>query len=158
MEIDYMINKKRISVLNNRGTTMLETLISFLVLVIVLAALYSMIRFSSNLRMRAIDTANVKNEFNQEIYKTSVDNSKVQSYYYIGKNADDNITMFSLKPDMEKTAKNNWDISNGENTVYNFSRSVKIPTVDATAYVSKDKRIDDENLVRPKVLVFHYNK
>ena len=54
---------------NNAGSTMVETLISFVVLVIVFAALFGMIRFSSNLRMRAIDTADVRESFNDEIYK-----------------------------------------------------------------------------------------
>ena len=44
---------------NDAGNTMIETLVSFVILLIVMAALYAMVLFSTNLRMRAIDTATI---------------------------------------------------------------------------------------------------
>ena len=95
-----MINRKGFIcqkiIKNNSGTTMMEVLVSFVVLMIVMAALYGMVRISSNLRMRAVDTANIREEFNSEIYKNH-SSDKVDTYYYNGKCAPDRLTMFTLK-------------------------------------------------------------
>ena len=152
------------SLMNNKGSTMIETIVSFVVLIIVFAALYGMVRFSSNLRMRAVDTANVHSEFYSEIYKTTGRNN-VQKYNYPGKYApDDNFTMFFLKPDIPtdtesgKTSSYNLNMNNAAVSVSSFSGQIKVPCIDATGYVSLDSRITSDNLVTPKVLVFEYHK
>ncbi|MBP3233973.1 MAG: hypothetical protein J6M65_06080 [Eubacterium sp.] len=150
---------------NNSGSTMVETLISFVVLVIVFAALFGMIRFSSNLRMRAIDTADVREKFNDEIYKSGNKND-VEIHEYFGAHstiADNSDTMFYLKLNVDpgKTDASNLDPASGELTEelrVKFIKSIPVPNIDGTGMVSKDSRISEEKLAPPKVLKFEYNK
>lgn len=142
---------------NNKGTTMIETIVSFVVLLIVIAGLTAMIRFSSNLRMRAVDTANVRAEFNKEIYKKNPNTSIVSEYSYIGKSAPDKKTMFYFVVSDETSAEN-LDTVNGDATTYDFKQNIKVPNIDATGYVGIDARIANENLVKPKVLMFRYHE
>lgn len=53
---------------NNKGTTMVETIVAFLVLIIILGIIYGMIAFSSTLRMRAHDTDMAIQRFSREMY------------------------------------------------------------------------------------------
>ena len=53
---------------DNKGTTMFETLVAFTVLSIILVALFRMIMFSSELRMRASDMNSIMKTFNTELY------------------------------------------------------------------------------------------
>lgn len=53
---------------NNKGTTMLETLVAFTVLMVILAVLYAIIAFCSELKMSATDMNNAMQEFSQELY------------------------------------------------------------------------------------------
>lgn len=141
---------------DNRGTTMVETLVSFVVLMIVLAALYGMIRLSSNLRMRAVDTANVRAAFNAEIYKKTP-SSNVKKYFYEGKSAPDKTTMFTLK--LSSLTKNaNLQVTETTVDRSRYSDSIRIPNTDAVGFVSSDPSIQDENLVPPKVVLFKYHK
>lgn len=148
---------------NNGGSTMVETLVSFVVLVIVLAALYGMIRFSTNLKMRAIDTASVRESFNEEIYKTG-NKKDVEVHEYIGEHStDDSDTMFYLKVNMDpgKTDHSNLDPNSSELSEelrVKFIKSISMPNIDATGMVSTDSRISEEKLAPPKVLSFEYNK
>ncbi len=66
----------------NKGTTMLEVLIAFTVLMIVLGVIYKMISFSSELRMEAADIRNAQTEFEAELYKSTPDDTKVTVYPY----------------------------------------------------------------------------
>lgn len=60
----------------NRGTTMLETLVAFSVLMVILGVLYNIIAFCSVLRMQSADTNTSMQIFNREIYNSkSVDSS-----------------------------------------------------------------------------------
>ena len=150
---------------NNDGSTMVETLISFVVLVIVFAALFGMIRFSSNLRMRAIDTADVRESFSDEIYKSG-DKNNVEIHEYIGAHstiADNNDPMFYLKLNVDpgKTDCTNLDVNSSElsnELRVKFIKSIAVPNIDATGLVSKDPRINEEKLAPPKVLKYEYNK
>lgn len=150
---------------NNEGSTMVETLISFVVLVIVFAALFGMIRFSSNLRMRAIDTADVRESFSDEIYKSG-DKNNVEIHEYIGAHsniADNSDSMFYLKLNVDegKTDCTNLDVNSDDLTNelrVKFIKSIAIPNVDAKGLVSKDPRISEEKLAPPKVLKYEYNK
>ena len=72
-----------IDCLNNKGTTMVETLVAFVVLMIVLLALFKMVTFSSQLKMRSIDTSRVLQVFNQEIYKNNNVYEKVHRVKYV---------------------------------------------------------------------------
>ena len=156
---------------SNEGSTMIETLVSFVVLMIVIAALYGMVRFSSNLRMRAIDTANVRSEFNSQIYNNNP-GTTIESYYYIGentKNDSERTPMFYLMVDTSTgaTSSKNLDTSSTSDEVSESIKSqfaesskkkaIKLNDINAVGYVSTDSRITDENLVPPKVLVFEYD-
>jgi hypothetical protein len=151
-------NFKRISIYlnNNEGSTMVETLVSFVVLSIVLVALFAMVKFSSNLRMRAVDTADVRNEFNLELYKTTPDPDVVETYSYLGKSQDD-MTMFMLRLS-DETDDYNLLLGGSATPKSNFEKNVKIPNLDAVGYVSKNPRISQEKLATPKALMFMYHE
>ncbi|MCR4847203.1 MAG: hypothetical protein K5865_10735 [Eubacterium sp.] len=70
---------------NNKGTTMMETLVAFVVLAIILVALYRMIVFSSELRMRATDMNSMMQTFNKELYSSGA-LSKVEKIPYTTNN------------------------------------------------------------------------
>ena len=161
---------KKMGCINNSGSTMIETLVSFAVLVIVFAALFGMIRFSSNLRMRAVDTAEVSQSFNGEVYKRSGMND-VDVYAYTGWHAADNTSMFNLRLDTEKTKQGNVDttsnvapadkgesVSKSTTLTMKYDKSIKLINIDATGYVSVDSRIKSEHIATPKMLLFRYNK
>ena len=65
----------------NKGTTMVETIVAFVVLTIILVALYRMIMFSSELRMRATDMSNIMKEFNTELYSKGTLNNVTKEPY-----------------------------------------------------------------------------
>ena len=149
---------------SNRGSTMVETLVAFVVLMIVFAALYGMVRFSANLRMRAVDTANVRDSFNTEIYKKSIDDmAMVDVHRYIGDTDQDRRTMFMLQLDKDKTSPANLEVNNNSTEISQelsdkfYSHLVRIPNIDGIGFVSADPIIQQETLVPPKVLRFEYN-
>ncbi len=55
---------------NNQGSTMVETLVAFVVLMIILAIMYGVIAFCSELRMRAEDTSRAVVKFRTEMYNS----------------------------------------------------------------------------------------
>ena len=88
-------NKNMIS--DNRGTTMLETLVAFVVLMVILGVLYNIIAFCSELKMSATDMNTSMQEFSVEIYNkkdssfveknqlvTRVDNNTKKPLFYLG--------------------------------------------------------------------------
>ncbi len=64
------VQNLRKSIMNDRGSTMVETLVSFVVLMIILTIITGMVVFCSKLRMRAEDTARAMTEFNAQMYNT----------------------------------------------------------------------------------------
>lgn len=60
--------EKRSSLPGNQGTTMVEVLVAFTVLLIVLGLIYGMIAFTSVLRMRAQDASAASQSFASEMY------------------------------------------------------------------------------------------
>lgn len=156
-----MKNKTIRKIKNNKGSTMIETILSFVVLMIVFATLFGMVRFSSNLRMRAVDTANVKTEFNEQIYKKDTSSmTNITVHEYVGKHADDRFTMFMLQPDVNKTSATNLQvgITDVNNVNPNLKNNIRIPNIDAKGFVSSDSRIVEEKLVTPRVLRFEFNQ
>ena len=149
--------------LNNQGSTMMETLVSFVVLMIVLAALYTMVHFAMELKMRADDSARVRATFNAEVYKENPANN-VKIIEYKGISAGDNKTMFTLKLSEETNPKNinidydgnSWeDIPDADKA--DITKSIRLPRIDATGYVSTDPLVSSEKIATPKVLMFRYN-
>ena len=151
---------------------MIETIVAFAILMIVLALLYKMVVFSSELRMRAVDTARVRNSFNEQVYKTEYDESgnriegamenvEVVDYYGVG---DPNIiysntAAFVMKLDTEKTdVEKAFGSPSGEEEKRVKNRQITFPHLYATSYSSTDPMIAEEQLATPKVLKFHYHK
>ena len=148
---------------DNKGSTMVETIVSFVILMIVFAALTGMVKFSSNLKMRAVDTANVENSFIDELYKSeSVAKKNITEHRYLGAAAeDDNYPMFTLKLDTNVTDSTNLII--GQETMTKeekafYTNSIFLSDIDGICYVSEDSRIADEKLASPKALIFRYHK
>ena len=68
---------------SNKGSTMIETLVSFVVLFLVLGALYSIVSFSTELYMRSVDISRLQQKFFREIYKSrDYDDSFVERKKY----------------------------------------------------------------------------
>ena len=155
--LKIMKRKLWVKMKSNGGETMIETIMSFVILTIIMLALGGMILFSSHLRMRAEDVSKVCSSFYKEIYKTTPNDAKVEASYYIGKHADDRKTMFMLKVSSE-TTNANLGINNSNERAAFTDNSIRIPNIDATGYKSEEPEIDSENLVRPSVLIFRYNK
>ena len=167
----YKNNKfKNLLYLRNDGSTMIEAIVSFAVLVIVLAVLFKMVAFSSELRMRAVDTANVRNSFNEQLYKIeyddtgnridgSMENVKIIDYYGVTDPAPKtkNIAAFVMILDEEKTDVDSTFGSLNEEEKENIKKQITLPHLDAASYYSVDPIIEDEKLATPKVLKFHYD-
>lgn len=172
--------------LDNKGTTMVETLVSFVVLSIVLLALFKMVSFSSQLRMRAVDTASVQGEFNQEMYKnlgtTLPDKTStvtghglqdVEVKYYVGA-ADTDTSLkkkaaFVLILDEKDASKGETvgteidknfgsGVSTDSDKMSKAKKQVTMPYINAVSYKSTDSRLETERLVVPKALRFMYHR
>ena len=109
------ISKKR-RYMNDRGVTMVETVVAFMVLMIILAIIYSVIAFCSTLRMRAQDSNRVAAEFERELYNADnqegLDESKASTLNgdrllvsnYVTK---DNTPLFFLTVNIDETSQSN---------------------------------------------------
>ena len=151
------IQRKYINALSdNRGTTMIETLVSFVVLAIILAALYGMIRLATNMRIRAMDSESLTSTFNSEIYKNT-DLNGVDEYYYFG-DSKDSSTMFMLKVEDKTNDRNLVTDSTSSVDKDLYKDPIRLTKIDGIGYVSTDSRIESDNLVPPKVLVFKYHE
>ena len=159
-------------IMNDEGTTMVETLVSFVVLALVLAALYGMVKISSELRMKAVDTANLNNSFNSVIYKNSIGtNDNVRTVSYQGRKLNDQTgkyqTLFFFKLSDETDPRNIDSTISDPNAPLPDSSSqiwsgIRLPHLDATAYICTDPITDTskeqyEGIVAPKAISFEYN-
>lgn len=61
--------------MNNKGMTMVEVLVGFVILSLIMAGVFQMIKFSSNMLYKSIDLRNAQTEYEKEAYKTTVDTS-----------------------------------------------------------------------------------
>ena len=77
---------------NNRGVTMVETLVAFTVLMIIFGILYTVVSFCATLRMRAQDTSRAIATFSREMYNK--DNQP-------GKNANNHILIKTYTTSIE---------------------------------------------------------
>lgn len=160
-------NKRRI--IKNDGSTMIETIVAFAVLMIVLGLLYKMVVFSSDLRMKASDTANVRSSFNEQLYKKEYDDSgsridgamenvKIVDYYGVDdpNPANSNTAAFVIVLDEEKTDVEKAFGAPSGDEADNVKNQITFPHLDATSYSSVDPLIDSEGLATPNVLKFRY--
>lgn len=133
----------------DKGTTMMEVLVSFVVLMIILVALTRTVFFSSELRMRAVDTGRIMQTFNKCLYsqelkdgtsfdkvkrvKYTTDNVEISDGKYKG-------PLFYITPE-EDSAVELW-----------------VTEIDANCftYDPDDSTVSSENLVIPKAIMFEH--
>ncbi len=148
MKSDKKKHEKRIiNVLKeNKGSTMMETLVAFVVLMVILVAITRMIFFSSELRMRAMDTNRVMQTFNKELYSSgALDKVKMKKYVTEDVELSDGKVkgpVFYITPDRDE----------GESEI-----DLWLLDVNAYSYTydkSADSTVESENLAIPKALVF----
>ena len=89
---------------NNKGTTMVETLVAFVILIIILGMIYGIIHFCSIMRLNAEDMNKKINTFSGEIYSNDIDSNKIEVNTF--ENSDENIN-FALHLDNRNTSTSN---------------------------------------------------
>ena len=141
----------------NTGSTMIETLVSFTVLFVVLAALYGIVAFSSELYMRSVDISRLQQRFYREIYKkqTSIDDSFVEVKSYSGGIGSGKAKLI-LNLDTTKTNENNY---NANSSI--AQSSVNMSRISVNSYVCKEGTSTDGSpttVIMPKAVMFSYDK
>lgn len=63
--------------MNNKGMSMVEVLVGFVVLSIVMAGIFHMIRFGSNMLNESVDIKHSQQNFESEIYKNTIDTAAI---------------------------------------------------------------------------------
>lgn len=149
----HMIHKKH---LDNRGTTMVETLVAFVVLMIILAIIYSAFVYCSKLRMKATDIDVINQKFNAEIYKddNKINTDEVEYQPYSVQEGKGPVFYIVL------------DYENSEMMTYNVKDSatdygdlkIRLNNIEATGYKSVNPLIQSEELATPKALKFRYKE
>ena len=163
-----MMIKRNRKLNKNSGSTMVETLVSFAVLFIVLAGLYGIVSFSSELYMKSVDTNRMHQKFYQEVYKfpsgnvsldaINYDTSFLEAKAYLPGNAsaDDDTNDYSsvgLILDQEKTAGVNYNNDSKISDAY-----INLNKIGVTSFVCIDQDAIDEELIRPKIVHFWWDK
>ena len=154
---------------SNKGSTMIETLVSFVVLFLVLGALYSIVSFSAELYMRSVDISRLQQKFFREIYKSrDYDDSFVERKKYGPNEVDtDNGEKLAgnagliLALDQNKTDPRNYNNSDKVKGSY-----IALKNIGATTYVCIEGKNTTgntdgdsvKNSVTPKAIVFKYHK
>lgn len=131
---------------NNRGSTMVETLVSFVVIAAVLAALYAIVSFSTRLWMNSVDAANIQQSFTDEIARINPNTSAVDITHYTAGPVIDSEDGKQYA-DFELVSV---DSVSGEAT------TIKLNNISADSYVSIEKSVEDENIAAPKAIVFKH--
>lgn len=152
--------KKRMYKHDNTGSTMVETLVSFVVLFVVLAALYGIVSFSSELYMKSVDTSRTNQKFYMEIYKyplgrveVSSDDAYIKAVSYdpgfasSDEAAADHASL-TLILDTEKTSAEN-GINNGIRDTY-----INLDNIGLTSFTCNDQDAISKKLILPKALHF----
>ncbi len=131
---------------NNNGSTMVETLVSFTVIAIVMAALYAIVSFSSELWMNSIDASRVQQHFSEEISKKNPDAAFVQKTIYKAGFAGES-------GNESEYAGLVLVVDDGDDSNQFY---ISLSDISAESYVSVDDSVKDENIVAPKVLMFKH--
>ncbi|MCR5104568.1 MAG: hypothetical protein K6B68_08970 [Eubacterium sp.] len=143
-------------VLNDDGTTMVETLVAFVVLMIILAIIYSAVSFCYNLRMKTADTDRVMQQFNAELYKSEdkIDLTEVSFNSY--NMQDGKGPVFYLMLDYENS---DMITNNVKDSATEYSDlKIRMNKLEATGYQSVNPLIESEELATPKALRFRYKE
>ncbi|MCR5214204.1 MAG: prepilin-type N-terminal cleavage/methylation domain-containing protein [Eubacterium sp.] len=151
-------NKTASIIRNDKGNTMLETLVAFVVVMIVLAIIYNMLSFSNNMRLEAIDIRNAEEEFEAELYKKSPDTSKISiKNYTLKENSDTGNIMpvFVMKLDEEKTnIQANFMVESGSTSGIASENRLNLMDILATGYSSNNTSVK----IQPKAIKFRYEE
>ena len=139
---------------NNKGSTMVETLVAFVVLFMVLASLYSIVAFSSELYMKSVDSSRLQQRFYREIYKssTALENSElVEKKEYIRgfggvKEGKEHASLLLKLEIDENNFHGNTDMLNAE---------IGLTQIGVTTYTCKDG-VAADGVVTPEVVNFYY--
>jgi|GEM_PF-6585562 len=59
--------------MNNKGTSMVEVMVGFVVLSLIMAGIFHMIRFGANMLQESVDIKHTQQTFEQEVYKSTKD-------------------------------------------------------------------------------------
>jgi hypothetical protein len=132
--------------LNNRGTTMLETLIAFVVLMVILGVLYNIIAFCSELKMSATDMNTYMQDFSVEIYnKNTTKIFKVEKETKVDAGVKKPLFYLELSDETQKDL-------NGCNSVAEENKRISLYNLNAVTYVY-DAEGDTRNII-PKATRF----
>ena len=150
---------KRISKENQKGSTMVETLVSFVVLFLVLASLYGIVAFSAELYMRSVDTSRLTQEFYKEIYKKDEFVGEGSNPFVIKKNYK---AGFGATEGEERYAALeltvNIDDTNFTGDPKMKNSRIKLSNTSAKTYVAHDETFEEKKIIVPKAVRFEYSK
>lgn len=149
---------------NNKGTTMFEILVSFLVLSIILIIVYKMIAFCGELRMKATDTSMVVNEFSKNICKSDIRNKSAdvanvsKEYYETDMDNKPKGPVFYLSVSTETDDSNNYFDGTHvtKDSFADIGYRLKMRNLGAIDLESSDIRVSDYKLVTPRTIQFYY--
>ena len=139
------MSKRKLIKHNNKGSTMVETLVSFVVVAIVLAALYAIISFSTRLWMNSVDASNVQQSFTDELYRKNPNTELVEKTSYEA----------GAVPETDDGKKyaNFILVSTGDQ-----DEQIYLSNIGADYYVSIDSAVEKEKIAAPKAIVFKHSK
>lgn len=148
---------------DNRGTTLVETLVAFTVLAAIMAILFQIVDFSGRLRTQAVDSAYLNQMFYREMYKNDerIDRAFVDIKYYNGGtdteivSEDTGSCRFWLVLDTEKTDSSNYLGTTVAPDPANPPR-FRLDHYEATVYTCIDPLIEMEQLPVPAAMKFRY--
>ena len=159
-------NTKREALRSNRGTTMVEVMVAFVVLAILTGIMYGMIAFCSTLRKRAEDTNRAVLEFGRELYSKGTKSHISEKIF----TTSDNVPLFYLAVDAQSTNEANFGSTSQALAYYNTLKMentsggatdaqkglwISLYQIEATVstYVP-EADMDQEHLIVPKVISF----
>ena len=140
-----MIKRYRARKKNNKGSTIVESLVSFVVVAIVLAALYAVISFSTRLWMNSVHANQVQQSFSEEICRKTPNPILVEKKTYKAGGA-------SSVSEQSEYANLSLVLQTESDTEFVIS----LNNISVDSYVSVDNSVKDENILAPKVLAFRH--
>ena len=157
---------KRKALHNNRGTTMVEVMVAFVVLAILTGIMYGMIAFCSTLRKRSEDTNRAILQFGQELY-TKDTKTHISEKSYV---TSDNVPLFYLAVDAKSTSADNFGSNSQAQAYYNTVKTddtsggptgaqkglwISLYQIEATVstYLPEED-MDQEHMIVPKAISF----
>ncbi len=143
--------------LDNKGNTMFETLVAFVVLAIILAIVYQMIAFCGELRMKATDTDKALTEFNQNMYKKNIPESIIEVK---DRHNEDGVEgpQFYLRVSTKTDISNMKDVSTYSSGDAYRLRMNQLAAKSLQPSESIRNRLEAEKVVTPNALQFYFRK